>query len=353
MDQINERQLIPDYIFGNPEKCTYCGEKSESIDHVIAVAFFDGKRTRLAKKNMKGKGLRTYSCMECNTVLNDLYFESFKDRCLYINQKLQNRYRKIIALPEWMNHEKEELGKNFKERICGKLSKKMVILERIRWQNTLEFQQIMEEPMKEFSKDKRVVNLEWMREYFLCENYQVSCKYDKKTKPLIWKDPYRKKKPRVRSCNFYIKVFNLVENGAPFEVVAWTSDFFTETKTIKRYMFRSEKFNKTFVGTRTHFSYFVKNNNFAADEKDTIRATKLNQPLKNWTYDLIQDNQIIKIDKTQKSRGRPAIHEKINQQILQFIEQNKHPKQIGLQLGVSAAYVYKIKKQASEYSYGL
>lgn len=159
-----ERQMVPDYLFGCRGICTYCGDTANSIDHVIPVSYFDGKIVRSG--SMNGRGVRTYSCTDCNSNLSNKYFESFHDRCEYVNKRIAQRNRKILNLPVWSEEDFEELGKNIKARLAGKLNFKALVLERLRWQSTNEFNEYRQEAQDYFNSKTKIISKEWMREYF-------------------------------------------------------------------------------------------------------------------------------------------------------------------------------------------
>lgn len=158
------RHVIPDYLFGQRGICTYCGDTGNSIDHVIPVSYFDDNIKRSGKLN--SKGIRTHSCSDCNSILNDKYFESFYERCQYVNKRIQQRFKKIINLPPWSPEEFAKLGKNIKASLGEKLNLKGVVLERLRWQSTNEFYEYWKEAQDYFKTEAQIVSREWMLEYF-------------------------------------------------------------------------------------------------------------------------------------------------------------------------------------------
>lgn len=164
VDVFREKQMVPDYLFGLKGICTYCGDIAQTVDHVIPVSFFDGKIVRSA--SVKNKGVRTYACSDCNCMLSNKYFESFRERCKYVNQGIERRFKKVLNMPVWTDEEFKELGKNMRSRLAEKLNLKALVLERIRWQTTNEFDDYCKEPKEYFKANENIVNLEWMREYF-------------------------------------------------------------------------------------------------------------------------------------------------------------------------------------------
>lgn len=163
------RHLVPDYLFGQRGICTYCGDTANSIDHVIAVSYFDDSITRSGA--LSSKGIRTYSCKDCNCVLNNKYFETFSERCGYVNKRIRQRFKKVINLPPWSQEEFAKLGKNIKASLGAKLNLKSVVLERLRWQSTNEFHEYCQEARNYFQTEDKIINKEWMQEYFTSNQF--------------------------------------------------------------------------------------------------------------------------------------------------------------------------------------
>ena len=158
------RQVIPDYLFGQRGICTYCGDIANSIDHVIAVSYFDESIKRNGTLN--SKGVRTYSCRDCNCLLGSKYFETFRERCEYVNKRIEQRFKKVLNLPPWSPEEFAKLGKNIKASLGEKLNLKGVVLEKLRWQSTKEFHEYCQEARDYFKTEAQIVSKEWMLEYF-------------------------------------------------------------------------------------------------------------------------------------------------------------------------------------------
>jgi len=99
--------------------------------------------------------------------LSNKYFNTFRERCQYVNQRIAQRHRAVLNLPVWAPEEFEELGKNIKARLGERLNLKAVVLERIRWQVTQEFDDYCKEAREYFADAQRQISSkDWMREYF-------------------------------------------------------------------------------------------------------------------------------------------------------------------------------------------
>lgn len=99
---------LPDIHFGTFNWCTYCGDPVKmGIDHLIPISFSYGK-SRSSKRFdvMKpGYGPTTGCCGECNTVLSNLIFDTFYDRCRHINLRLKRKALPLFWTPAEIDKE--------------------------------------------------------------------------------------------------------------------------------------------------------------------------------------------------------------------------------------------------------
>ena len=108
-------------------RCTYCGEPSDTMDHVVPVSVNDVSRE-------KAKWSRKHvvpCCRECNSLLGSLYLLTVWERAGYIETKLESRYKKILNTPEWDPEDLSELGYKLRKDIQEKLEAKRVTLCRV------------------------------------------------------------------------------------------------------------------------------------------------------------------------------------------------------------------------------
>lgn len=81
---------LPVFEFGRRGVCTYCGDPGDSRDHVIAVSYQKNVRKRESEC-----GPWCWACRSCNSKLCNRYFDSFKQRCEWIRDRIEMRVRPI------------------------------------------------------------------------------------------------------------------------------------------------------------------------------------------------------------------------------------------------------------------
>ncbi len=91
---------LPVFTFGNKTTCTYCGDPATSRDHVIAVSSQHVSRQSAFTNN----GPITHACKDCNNSLSNRYFETFKNRCEFIQARLQKKCKPIMWHPWEFNY---------------------------------------------------------------------------------------------------------------------------------------------------------------------------------------------------------------------------------------------------------
>lgn len=105
--------------------CVYCGDTTQRTrDHVIPVSWSGLKRSY-------AKGDIVPSCRECNTMLGNIPIHCVSGRAAYLAEKLQNKYRKILMMPEWDCDDLSELSSNLNKMIMSAQDMKKYIASRI------------------------------------------------------------------------------------------------------------------------------------------------------------------------------------------------------------------------------
>ena len=119
-----------------PYICFYCGEPASDVEHVIPRCF-SGERTP-----------KVWSCRECNLLAGSKLFESIEEKRFFIQNRLRNRYKKILKIPDWSEKEISELSGGLKTTVIAAVECKNWIERRLRWGvsvNALLVQKVLEE----------------------------------------------------------------------------------------------------------------------------------------------------------------------------------------------------------------
>lgn len=95
---------------GDP--CTYCGEPSDTMDHIPPLCFAD------SRSDIGQSFIVVPSCSECNTHLGGRLFLTITHRRKSVREYLRRKYAKALRMPEWDDDELAELSaiwaQNFK-----------------------------------------------------------------------------------------------------------------------------------------------------------------------------------------------------------------------------------------------
>ncbi len=111
-----------------PFVCFYCGQAANTLDHCPPISRIDDYRALgLAREQF----LRVPACGECNMLAADTIQPSLIEREMYVKQQLEQRYRKLLAMPVWTQTEIARLGRNLRSRIQRDICRKAVIVARI------------------------------------------------------------------------------------------------------------------------------------------------------------------------------------------------------------------------------
>lgn len=164
MDDQIITQEVPNFIFGNPNVCAYCGEKPSDIDHVIPLSQYkDGKRSRADKD----KGIRTYSCRACNASLADKYFSSFAERVAFTQKEIIKKAQKFKRDASWTDKEIAQLDHTLRTYVANRQIQMRTIDKRSEWAFSRDFYRNIEtiKEAKCMQKDSPKYK-EWVSNYF-------------------------------------------------------------------------------------------------------------------------------------------------------------------------------------------
>jgi len=120
-----------------PELCYYCGQISDTIDHVVPqstlLQLATLEDTEITYKVLRQRALKVPACRECNCLLSDSLQDTLAERKAFLKKKLRKRYARLLEIPQWEEGELDELGRNLNDYIRNSIKKKRLIRFRIAW----------------------------------------------------------------------------------------------------------------------------------------------------------------------------------------------------------------------------
>lgn len=113
------------------EPCIYCGCPADSIDHVPPQSV----RMVLAELNLfdRFEFVEVPACRECNCALGAKSLFTIKERKAYMKDWIAHRYRKYLALPEWTETQKAQLGEGLHSFVMAGEIIAELARKRLRW----------------------------------------------------------------------------------------------------------------------------------------------------------------------------------------------------------------------------
>ena len=136
-------------------RCVYCGENAEQLDHVfpVSVASTINLNFVSARKELK-QGLNLVpSCEDCNRIATNKIFVSILEKRKYIQKKIREKNKNILKKVVWDEEDLEDVGYNILSTILEGQRKKEKIEFRITWPDSkssveLNFIKLLQRKMK-------------------------------------------------------------------------------------------------------------------------------------------------------------------------------------------------------------
>lgn len=110
----------PKMLFGEPNICTYCGQPSNCIDHVIPFSYYS---VVVSKRARDSTGIRTFSCNMCNGILGDRFFDTFLDRIKFVNATWIQKGQKYARSASWSDQEIADLDHTLRTYVASQTYK--------------------------------------------------------------------------------------------------------------------------------------------------------------------------------------------------------------------------------------
>lgn len=108
-------------ISTNWDRCYYCGDIAETLDHVPPISCAD----------LRENHILIPCCRDCNVRLGNVFLIEIEDRCKYICKSLKRKHKKVLNMPDWTDEELDELGYNLRCEVINRLEQKKFIERRI------------------------------------------------------------------------------------------------------------------------------------------------------------------------------------------------------------------------------
>lgn len=111
------------------EACTYCGVKSDVMDHVPARAVRQVLREQCPGRYVE---LEVRACTECNSAIGAKGF-TVAQRKEIAKRAIEKRYRHYLSHPHWTAEDLVEMGPFMRSDIAGAEVLKLWVLRRLQW----------------------------------------------------------------------------------------------------------------------------------------------------------------------------------------------------------------------------
>jgi hypothetical protein len=150
-------RLLPFY-FGDWATCTYCGSTAQCVEHIIPVCFFLAvPREAMNQGTVNSMGIRTSACNSCNNFAGGKVFNTFEEKCVFINWRIQIRLRRLKTA-NWTDMEIGGLKGKLKDFVRLKKIEKDNLENREKWYGSNSFFEVIKgmEAQPVFHKDSGV-----------------------------------------------------------------------------------------------------------------------------------------------------------------------------------------------------
>ena len=113
---------------GDP--CTYCGECSDTMDHIPPVHYL----ARVRDLEAEVENCRMVpACKDCNSTLGGLLILNVADRRKHVKTRIRDRFKKFLRMPEWDEDDLRGMSEALVREIAAYLVVKAQAERRLRW----------------------------------------------------------------------------------------------------------------------------------------------------------------------------------------------------------------------------
>lgn len=119
-------------------RCYYCGLAASTVDHVVPrsvleVARDSGDAALAAAVSERRRRLVVPACSECNSLAGAVFDPTLEARKRRVKDRLQRRYRKVLATPDWHPVELMELAERMCLLVIASLYQRDAARKRLAW----------------------------------------------------------------------------------------------------------------------------------------------------------------------------------------------------------------------------
>lgn len=105
--------------------CVYCGMAADSRDHVLP-RHFTGVAGRKSTPTVP-------ACKQCNSMLSDAVYSTIQERREHVQERIRQRYAKVLAYPEHTERELASMGHTLRSAVEYGLARKRFYEAKLEW----------------------------------------------------------------------------------------------------------------------------------------------------------------------------------------------------------------------------
>jgi 5-methylcytosine-specific restriction endonuclease McrA len=114
--------------YGPENRCAYCGDPADTIDHTVPVSFTAGHARTLARAPRKF--VKVAACCECNGLLGNQLHATWRERKRWLWEKFCRRNARFLKQVEWDADDLAEMSAHMAKTIRGYVQRAKVIRRR-------------------------------------------------------------------------------------------------------------------------------------------------------------------------------------------------------------------------------
>lgn len=129
------------------KNCTYCGCVADTRDHVTPFSYNDSTGKR--KSAFRGQKENIVpACKQCNSIGSNKHFDGVDKKREYIQERLEQKYKRLLKIPDWSEEEIKKMGHKFRKEIRLKMIAKRWVWNRIAYPTVLYPEQPIRQEVK-------------------------------------------------------------------------------------------------------------------------------------------------------------------------------------------------------------